>query len=607
MFLKNFKHRVFFSFLALFTIVFVSFFVYYSNKSPLTAKLNSINNKFSVLITKPLLDTENTKFTANLFQANLTNYWLVKKDEDENILIKMKWESVFDNIFLGSIENVEDIEEYKESVFRNIEEVEIIEENHETYLQNYWFIEDEGSEKYVQFVKKFDILKWKKQVNVAIFDTWVDTSNKFIKKALLINKKEKRNKKDDDKNWYKDDINWWNFIEWNNDISDKNGHWTHVAGIYLLNPNVKILPVKIVKDSWKGSMSALIKWISYLKDFDIDIINISLWSFEESDILELILNELNKDGDRYFLAAAWNYSTNKEFYPAAYDSVFWICSTDDDWNKSQNSNYWKWVSFCAEGEDIFSFDLNSYFTLKSWTSQSTPIFWLFLSTILSVNDETDRDFVDKITKDFLKKPNDRFINDINYSTENSALKYLESLWEFNNNFNDIDSSTLEWKAAIFLNYLWVINWYPDWTFRWENEINRVEATKILLLAKYWDITFKFRDDKSFVDLSKNQWYWNYVWKATDLWIVSWYDDWSFKPLNNITRAEFLKLFSKTFELDNYWYCPFSDVYDTDWFFKYCWRVKAYNLFPWIWEDYLKPWENITRNDITVAIYKYLMR
>jgi len=607
MILKSKNQRLFFLFLILFSVFFTSIFLYVSNKNPLISKLNSINNKFEVVITKPLLNTQNTNLTANLFQANLSNYWTKVQEKNENLLIKMKWVDVFDNIFLANIKDNKSIESYKKEIFENIENIEFVEENHKIYLQNYWFIEDEWSQQYVQFVKKFDSLKWKNQVNVAIFDTWVDVSNKFIRKALLKNNKEKRNKKDDDKNWFRDDFYWWNFIKWNNDVSDKNWHWTHVAGVYLLNPNVKILPIKVVKDSWQWDLSKLIKWFSYIKDFDIDIINISLWSFKKSDILESIIEELNKWDQKYFLAAAWNYSTNREFYPAAYDWVFGICSTDKNWSKSKTSDYWDWVSFCANWEDIFSFDLNSYFTMKSWTSQSTPIFWLFLSTILSNNEDPDSEFVNKTIYDFLKEPKDKTIIDKNYSTINSALKYLETE-EMKNApfFSDLDKNSLEWKAASFLNFSWIIKWYPDWTFRGEEKINRVELIKILLLAKYWSISSEHSERKNiFSDLSKKNWYWDYISKALYLWIINWYEDKTFKPLNWVTRAEFIKLFSKTFDIQISWNCPFEDVKESDWFYKYCWIIKEYDLFSDIWEKYMKPWEKLSRNDISTAIYNYL--
>lgn len=55
-------------------------------------------------------------------------------------------------------------------------------------------------------------LKPKKKIIVGVIDSGTDTTHLYIKKALWINKKEKYNGKDNDKNGYKGDLLGWNFL-----------------------------------------------------------------------------------------------------------------------------------------------------------------------------------------------------------------------------------------------------------------------------------------------------------------------------------------------------------------------------------------------------------
>lgn len=579
------------------------FYVYYINSNSFLRSIEKTNNKYWVQLIKPLFNDAASVHTASLFQANLSNYWS-KEKLDWNLLIKFKWWKSSDNIFLANINDIKDKDNYIQDLKEN-EEVLHVDENFTLKLQ-----EKISYSKYNSNLKKVSILdkipSFRKEVKVAVLDSWIDLKNNYIKDRLIINKEEKKNWKDSDWNWYIDDVYWRNFVSNSWDIQDKNWHWSHIAWIYLLNPNVKILPIKIVSDDWEWKISDLIEAFKFLQEKDLDIINVSLWSFDKSLILEDILDNFDMR-ETYIIAAAWNYSTSRKFYPAAYKKIYWICATDENWKKIKSSDYWDWVSYCAEWKDIVSFWLNWEFLSKTGTSQGAPVFGLFISILKSLYENLDENEFKKILNN---SDNNYFekINFINLSTINSYLSDI-FLKNFNEKrFKDLDENSDISKIWAYLSYLWVINWYPDWTFKESKVVNRAEILKILLSDKDLNFDFTwFNITDEFSDISEWQWFEDFLKKAYAIWFVEWYEDWTYKPLIWIKRAEFLKLYSKAFDISpDYWYkCRFNDIKEGYWFYPYCKIIDDYNLFELEWKNSFEPLKEVTRWESAKAVYNYV--
>ena len=176
------------------------------------------------------------------------------------------------------------------------------------------------------------------------------------------------------------------------------------------------------------------------------------------------------------------------------------------------------------------------------------------------------------------------------------------------NFKDESPYTIEWKAANSLYVRWIIWWYPDGTFKWDNLVNRAEAAKFLILARFWNnfgssyYTWELNYISNLRDLKQNEWYASFVNAADFNGIINWYDDWTFRPSTWVRRGEFLKMLTKTFNLYENLDHGFYDVKWT-WVDAYAWIVNRYDLFPNIWFE-LKYWDFMTRNEVTIAIYNY---
>ena len=195
---------------------------------------------------------------------------------------------------------------------------------------------------------------------IAIVDTGVDINHPDLKDNIWINPKEGdgNSAQDDDENGYVDDINGWNFIDNYLNVSDDNGHGTHVAGIAAAcnnalgivgaNPFAYIMPVKVLNSDGSGDIATAARGIVYAAENGADIINMSFGSGPE--LPSTMKDALDKAFQKSILVAAAgnnmrNIYDNSDpsapgtIYPAAYYCVLGVQAIDQDGNLPYWTNY----------------------------------------------------------------------------------------------------------------------------------------------------------------------------------------------------------------------------------------------------------------------------
>lgn len=141
---------------------------------------------------------------------------------------------------------------------------------------------------------------------------------------------------------------------------------------------------------------------------------------------------------------------------------------------------------------------------------------------------------------------------------------------------------------------WIVNWYPGGNFRPENNATRSEFLKIVLKAVGEDYSNADTTTLVFSDIDSNSWQAKVVAHATLLWIIS-TSNTNFRPNDNITRAEAIKILLNAANIDTpeVTSSSFSDV--SWWAVKYIERAKIL----WIISDNtnFRPNDNITRAEV----------
>ncbi len=174
-------------------------------------------------------------------------------------------------------------------------------------------------------------------------------------------------------------------------------HGTHVAGIVgaatnngigvaSIGHSLKIMPVKssnvpqTISDAYSG--------VIWAADNGADVINMSWGSEGYSNTGQNIINYAYNAGC-VNVAATGNDNMSSVFYPAGYNNVLSVSSTNSSDSKSDFSNYGSWVDVSAPGSQILSTYIGQNFAptyaSNSGTSMASPMVAGLAGLVLSVN------------------------------------------------------------------------------------------------------------------------------------------------------------------------------------------------------------------------------
>ncbi|HEX7673910.1 MAG TPA: S8 family peptidase [Bdellovibrio sp.] len=219
-----------------------------------------------------------------------------------------------------------------------------------------------------------------KDIVIAIIDTGADTHHPLIQDNVWTNPKEVVNGIDDDGNGFVDDIHGWNFVGHNKDLSDNNGHGTHIAGIIQQRTQSAHVKYMILKyyDTGKDedNVSATIAAIRYATKMKVDIINYSGGGYDRNPQEEAAIREAQAQGI-LFVAAAGNGGLNTDrfgYYPASYQlsNIISVAAIDSQKRLIASSNFGTHtVDLAAPGKRILSSLPGGQYGYMTGTSQAT--------------------------------------------------------------------------------------------------------------------------------------------------------------------------------------------------------------------------------------------
>lgn len=136
----------------------------------------------------------------------------------------------------------------------------------------------------------------------------------------------------------------------------------------------------------------------------------------------------------------------------------------------------------------------------------------------------------------------------------------------------------------------------------EDNISRAELTKIALEAFSPRIREDLRDKQSFLDVTASEWFSHYVNQAEEESVVEGYEDGTFRPNQNINRVEALKILLEAsgVDLSTTEEAPFIDVDLSEWYGPYV-HYSFENVIDWgtITEEgfEFRPGDPATREEI----------
>jgi subtilisin family serine protease/flagellar hook assembly protein FlgD len=223
----------------------------------------------------------------------------------------------------------------------------------------------------IEAPKAWNLTKGASDITVAVVDDGVDTSNRELRSKI---------------------VHPYDAVT-GHTYYTPGDHATHVAGIIAASmdghgtvgiaPNVRILPVNVFQGNGASNFDVA-QGIVYAVDHGADIINLSLGSYMDSDILEYAADYATSHGV-LLVAAAGNDDMNLPMYPAALPNVVGVSATDSNDDIAYFSNFGSDIDFSAPGYDIWSTVTGGQYKDLSGTSMAAPVVSGVAALVLSKN------------------------------------------------------------------------------------------------------------------------------------------------------------------------------------------------------------------------------
>lgn len=173
-------------------------------------------------------------------------------------------------------------------------------------------------------------------------------------------------------------------------------------------------------------------------------------------------------------------------------------------------------------------------------------------------------------------------------------------------FTDLPPNHVAYPAVEHLVEQQVIRGYEDNTFLPDRVLTRAEALKISLLASGYKPNAT--KDAGLTDVPADSWFKPYVDLAVEKGFIKGYDDKTFRPNQNISRAEGVKVLFSSFgiQLPTEPQPAYSDIQPENWFYPYASLLKTKSL----WDPatiLFEPDKGLTRAEIANLAYHLALR
>lgn len=170
-------------------------------------------------------------------------------------------------------------------------------------------------------------------------------------------------------------------------------------------------------------------------------------------------------------------------------------------------------------------------------------------------------------------------------------------------FTDVPDVNRYSTAINYLTEVGVINGYPNQTFRPDQNVNRVEFLKLVLESS--QIPTDINEPTQFPDINEDAWYAKYVKKAKNEGWIEGYEDGTFKPEQNINQVEALKIIGEVqkWELkETIDESPFNDTPKNAWYTKYIVFAKEKNFLDTTRSNYI-PSAILSRAKVSELLFR----
>ena len=350
---------------------------------------------------------------------------LAKEDEILGRIIKITISNSIDESQFLQLKNLDPTIEYIQKA--NVYQMDFV--PNDSLVNEQWALTK------IQAFDAWDVTTGSDTVLLGIIDTGIDYLHPDLRNKIYYNPGEAGNLSnngiDDDGNGFIDDYMGWDFtdrvgfpfdstggdyLNWDNDPKDEQGHGTYISGIAAAQtnnftgiagvaPNIKLVNLRAFDPSGYGEEDDAAAAILYAVMMNVKVLNMSFGDDAFSLVLRDVIQYVHTK-NLVLVGSAGNSGSPNPHYPSGYSEV--ICvgnSTQEDFVAS-NSNYGSTIDLVAPGTQIKTTARNNNYASINGTSASTPHVAAVAALILSLGNFTNEEVkqILKTTTDDIDEP-----------------------------------------------------------------------------------------------------------------------------------------------------------------------------------------------------------
>lgn len=294
------------------------------------------------------------------------------------------------------------------------------------YTPNDSLISEQWALNKIQAFDAWNITMGADTVVIGVIDTGIDYDHFDLTSKIFYNSGEigldvlgrnrRTNNIDDDGNGFIDDYMGWDFtdrvgfpfdstggdyLNWDNDPKDEQGHGTYIAGIAGAStnnlygiagvaPESKLLNIRAFDPNGYGEEDDVAAAILYAIKMGVKVINMSFGDNAFSYVLRDVIRYAYSRGI-VLVASAGNSNSSNPHYPSGYSEVICIGNSTLDDLVAGSSNYGSTIDLVAPGSLITTTAKGNNYAIISGTSASAPFVSGAAALILSLENSSNEE------------------------------------------------------------------------------------------------------------------------------------------------------------------------------------------------------------------------
>ena len=369
-------------------------------------------------------------------------------------------------------------------------------------------------------------------------------------------------------------------------------------------PDAQIYAIKALDSSGEGNQSDVVAAINWAIEQQMNVINLSVTSPDGSYLLEETLQKAYDHGI-LIVAASGNaiaplYGDTNVLYPARYETVLAVGSVDSNLKRSSFSYFGSALNFVAPGEHIYSTftgDNGEPYSESTGTSMAAP----FVTGVAALYKEA----YPLLSIDELRARMERAALDLGEPGKDNEYGYGLIQPPSNENtklFSDVEENSWYANEVYDLYQKGIINGYEDGGFHPFHPVTRAEA--VAMLCRALELSGE-KGDTNFSDVPFDHFASGYINQATNANIITGFQDETFKPSDNIIRGDVAVILQRAFQYPNSEESFFEDVGSEKHYYDAANSLASQNISKGYQDGTFKPDLNISRAEFTVFLARAL--